>query len=435
MRDFRRATTSAVRALAIVAAALSASANAQAPLVNDGVPDPTFSADGAQIVAGPPGTDGALAVAVAPNFYWMAGVSNNGSGPFMAQAQLLRDTGVPVVFGTDGHLVTNLRGRGYPSSYVDSQGRLVVVLPDTPSAVARFLPSGALDTSFSGDGLWFPPSGERVRDVAPGQNGTVWVSQQHADFVNAELLQLLANGTPSSFQPLGGVDEGVTRLGFTATGYGRLHVAADFSVWWSVQGPNNGLRHYFVRLTPSGVKDTTYSGDGVAELPAGCGIADLGTGYASFAVLPGNTAVARVNNPGGAGVYAVAALPDGTPGPIRCDAETGPLATTYEIAARDSARFFGAGEICTPQTCSAALRRFLVQPNGAIVDDPAFDVNATLASFPTLDGTTPSSFALDLLVDQGKPVLVGSVRRTGTDSGMLVLRYGGNNFVFDNGFE
>ena len=413
---------------------LIGSSAAQAPLVNDFVPDSTFSADGAQLVSSPGNaSDGALTLVRATNYYWMAGSTIAGNQT-VSQAQLLADFGVPVVFGTNGHLVTGLAGGAYPSSFLDSQGRLVTVVVQ-PFGVARFLASGALDTSFSGDGTWYPDGGELVHDVALGPNDSVWVTLRLPQFVNAVLMQLQSNGTPSSYVAHGALGN-PNRLGFTAFGYSRLHRNADGSFWWTPHGTSaEGLRQYVVRFTPTGEVDTSYAGDGIAVLPYGCGLTGFNTGYTSMTVLPGNTVVVRSDNPGAPGAWMVAARPDGTPGPARCEPESGVLTSTYELAGRDATRFFGAGDLCDGDRCAAVLRRFLVQPDGSIVDDPAFDQSSATRSFATTDGSRQSAFAFDVIVDQGKPVLVGVVRRSATDNDMLVLRFGGNNFVFDNGFE
>jgi uncharacterized delta-60 repeat protein len=90
-------------------------------------------------------------------------VAGLGGGGGFALARYRRNGSLDRTFGSDGEVVTDL-GR-YDAAYavaIDSQRRIVVAgsvrLPDPPVdnfafALARYMPDGSLDPSFSGDGM------------------------------------------------------------------------------------------------------------------------------------------------------------------------------------------------------------------------------------------------------------------------------------------
>jgi hypothetical protein len=395
---------------------------------NDFEPDPAFGSGGRTSIGSlGPVRDDATGVVASAGEYRLTGVTNSG-GATVSSARL-DAAGQPVLsFGTQGFLITGASGTAMlGTGIVDSQGRSLVATFN-PAGVARFLPTGGLDVTFAGDGTWNPTDQSAVYDLALGPGDSVWVSKSLDIYANAELLQLSSSGVPTGY-----VSPDAGALGFIPFGYARLHREADGSFWWAARGTGDPFAQVIMRFTAAGALDPSYSGDGIARATVDCIAGDIARRYQSLAVLPGGMAIVRGDH--AAGSYAVAVFPDGTAGAARCEDADGTIATTLEITARDASRFVAAGTHCRDDgACGALLRQFVVQPDGTISDDPPADVDAATQFFPTSDASTPSAAGGDVMLDAGRPVLVGSANKTATDSDFFAIRLVATT-IFADGFE
>ena len=406
-------------AMGCVAMAIAASiAASDEPLENDAVVDRVFGTNGrATFAAGGLVNYGHRVVPVAGG-YWVVGATAEDSLaiPRVALSRLASN-GTPVMgFGTGGHRTTDVAGQPFGDAFVDSAGRLVVAVRAADrDVVVRFLANGDTDPTFACCAL----GNARAFDIAAAPGDGVYVSRQsQPPFVNSELIRLASTGAlDPGFAPLGEM-----ALAPRVPLLGNLHRDEQGRIWWAPFDGNapGGTAQAVVRLTAAGALDAGYRDGGVAVLHRPCGSPFAGTRH--FTVLPGGIAVVAINAPPTSS--AMAALPDGSAGPLRCDDSNGSIATVADLAPRDASRFFAAS--CDANGCLPALRRYRVEASGAVVDDPAFDAEATTQ---VLDGTLAG-----IVVDGGKPLTVGSDRSQAQEH-VLVVRYGGSNALFKHGYE
>lgn len=172
---------------------------------------------------------------------------------------------------------------------VDRQGRAVVVgsadlAVGAEIAVARVLPSGALDPAFSGDGkltLAFGLDPETPydfgEDVAVDRFGRIVVAARVSVPGGTEvgLVRLLADGTPDASFGTGGYRH-FSILAAADVGYDRIRIAL-------LPPPSDGLLVaggfdpagadagdlFVVALTPGGAFDESFDGDGKATIDVG----------------------------------------------------------------------------------------------------------------------------------------------------------------------
>jgi uncharacterized delta-60 repeat protein len=160
--------------------------------------------------------DQANAVAVQPGGkVVVAGVVNNGgSNTDFAVARYNADGSLDASFGTGGKAKTDLLGTGASdtanSVALDSQGRIVAggyarVGGDDDFAVARYLPSGALDTTFNAVGTRPGVPGTATYDVTPFAGDT---DRANAVAIDAQGRIVLAGSSDTG----GGADFALARL-------------------------------------------------------------------------------------------------------------------------------------------------------------------------------------------------------------------------------
>jgi uncharacterized delta-60 repeat protein len=432
-----------LRTLVFCAAGFSASATLAVAPEDEAVGDPTFGSAGKVIFdTGSMVADGGSIVIRDNMEYVVVGVSQVAPEPASPVLTISRisTSGTPSAsFGTGGHVVTSVGGIALSSAYLDLQGRLVVAVRglDGPDRIARFTAAGALDPGFDGDGWWKSPGDEVIWDIAYADGDGVWVSKQKATGMpEAELIRLTSTGAVDATFP----SFGSAQLApYAPTLWAALTRDALGRLWWASTTITTSQisGQLVVRLTAAGALDTSYSGDGIAALSSPrCS----NTLYAreQMIVTANGTAVVLHDERYGGGSMASArsVAPDGTGGPLRCDQFDGSLLTNEGYAVRDNASFFAASTFCTgAAACGPTLRRYLVQGNGAIVDDPAFDVASATRIFATGSAAAPVGTASGVIDDQGKPVIVGYAQRTATGNDIALARYGGTGLVFRDGFE
>jgi uncharacterized delta-60 repeat protein len=214
------------------------------------------------------------------------GSYKRGRGSFVAVARYLPNGALDRSFSGDGKVETDFPdveeafGRGLA---FDSRGRIVVGgTGDSGFAIARYTPGGGLDPAFSGDGML-------TGSLGAGDGGyCVGVAVDHSDRI------VMAGGTPEGngsdfalarLRPNGAFDRSFSGDGKVLTSFGRQWnnargVAIDHShriVAVGATYAGNGPSAFAIaRYTPAGRLDSSFSGDGKVTTS----IAPLSTAYA-----------------------------------------------------------------------------------------------------------------------------------------------------------
>jgi uncharacterized delta-60 repeat protein len=234
----------------------------------DGAPDRSFGDDGV-VTTEFPGGASAYAVALQPDGRIVAAGEANGR---FALARYLPDGRLDDSFSGDGRAVTDLSG------YIDA----LAVQPDgrvvgaglgigAGFALARFNPDGSLDDSFSGDGklLLHLRGGGLARGLALAPDGGIVVAGSSSDAGpppddRIAVARLKPDGTPD---PLFSGD-GILTARYAPNGDGARDVivqpdgrivTAGFG-FVPVQGGDERAKFELVRFMPDGKLDPTFSG-------------------------------------------------------------------------------------------------------------------------------------------------------------------------------
>jgi uncharacterized delta-60 repeat protein len=249
--------------------------------------DQSFSGDGKRLQSfnNDGSFDAANDMAIQPNGrIVVAGVSDQGgtpgSGQDFAIARYMPDGSLDQSFSGDGKRLQSFNnGAGTDVARgvaIQPDGRIVVAgfsdqgSPDHDIAVARYMPDGSLDQSFSGDGkrlITFSPGNDQAYDVALQPNGRIVV----AGFSNPTtvgdfaIARLTAGGQlDDSFSQDGkrvqSFDNGAfddEARAIAIQGDGRILVAGE-----SQQGGTTAIDFAIARYKSNGQLDTSFSGDG-----------------------------------------------------------------------------------------------------------------------------------------------------------------------------
>jgi uncharacterized delta-60 repeat protein len=209
----------------------------------------------------------------------------------MEQAVPLGDPGdLDTTFGTGGKVTTHIgAGNDYGGAVVravvvDAQGRIVVVGQETVDgdyggAVARYTPSGKLDTSFSSNGIAVTPLDE-TWGVAVDSTGRIVVAGSsyrvgHDDFA---VVRYTSAGVLDTTFGTGGIV--TTDIGSgTEAGYGVV-VDSQGRIVVAGESQNDSDNDFaVVRYTSAGDLDTTFGTGGKVTTAIGDG-SDIGFGVA-----------------------------------------------------------------------------------------------------------------------------------------------------------
>jgi uncharacterized delta-60 repeat protein len=253
---------------------------ATAALAAAGQLDTSFSGDGKQTTSFGVDQDQAYGIAIQPNGrIVVVGLMEKPSGADFAVARYMPGGGLDASFSGDGRQTIALLPQGLDNAEavaIQGNGRIVVVgssdqnATGTDFAVARMMPNGDPDTGFSGDGQRLIGFGNGIRtdeakDVAIQPNGRIviaGVSDQAATSDDFAIARLMPNGNlDNSFSGDGrrtlsfgpDSDQGD---GLALQPNGRI-VVAGFSE------PGGGAEADFAvaRFLSNGSPDTSFSGD------------------------------------------------------------------------------------------------------------------------------------------------------------------------------
>jgi uncharacterized delta-60 repeat protein len=254
-------------------------------LANAGALDTSFSSDGKRIQSFNNGTDPDQAFGVAvdsQNRVVVVGSSDQtgASGIDFAIARYTTSGSLDASFSSDGKRVQSFGNGGGEDEArgvaIDSQNRIVVVgssdQPNRDFAIARYTSSGALDTSFSGDG-------KRLQNFGTSTDSGFGVAIDSQDRVVVAGTSYQGTGTTidfaiARFDTGGALDTSFSGDGkrvqsfsngdFPDEAYGVAVDSQDRVIagGYSSQTGGNGWDFAIARYTSSGALDTSFSGDG-----------------------------------------------------------------------------------------------------------------------------------------------------------------------------
>jgi uncharacterized delta-60 repeat protein len=174
----------------------------------------------------------------------------------------LPDGTLDTSFGAGGKLL--VRACQFTTMAMRPDGGLVIA---GPKAVCVLTADGGPDTSFSGDGIL--PTDTAIADVAVGQSGSIYLltGPPAPNFATSEdivVIKLLPDGTPDpSFSGDGSVQTDVGGLDQSE----QIVVEPDERVVVSAFVETNRAYIAFLRYSPDGTLDPSWSGDGIAQIP------------------------------------------------------------------------------------------------------------------------------------------------------------------------
>ena len=248
----------------------------------DGSPDTDFSDDGRALTDLGSSSEAALDVALqSDGKIVVAGYS----GADIALARYHPDGTLDTGFGDDGLLISNLIIDLGPSSdaaaslAIQPDGRIVVggssdarVEGAGEFAVARYLPDGAIDTSFSDDGFQITPGAGAISDIALRPDGTiVAVGTVPEASIGRTVVQLVRYTSAGEHDPafadagverapLPGADGDVRGEALAIHANGKILVAGTATTTIPAVGQRDAFA--LIRYDADGALDSTFSDNG-----------------------------------------------------------------------------------------------------------------------------------------------------------------------------
>lgn len=249
-------------------------------LLANGQPDSTFAIGGKRVIGHPQWPQGVVSVSAAAvqrdGKFLFAGSCRQcpaggevNSNPFVAR--LLANGKLDTSFGSDGWVVGPWVAPFMPDEHdgvlqlaADPSGRILALVKSYdisgPVQVVRLLASGALDPSWSGDGvavLAFDPVYDALALGLDPASGAVYSAFQGADAVR--IRRLLPNGaTDTNFAYFGTLTlaEDVRVADLLVDASGKLLAVGDA----------DQERFWLARILANGTPDSSWSGDGFNEI-------------------------------------------------------------------------------------------------------------------------------------------------------------------------
>ncbi len=344
----------------------------------NGTLDTTFDGDGKVTTPIGSGEDYGWAVALqSDGKIILGGYSFNGSNEDLALVRYNSNGSLDTTFGAGGKVVTPVgTGRDEIRGIaIQPDGKIVVsgfaTSASSDFVVARYNANGTLDASFNGTGtntLSFGVTFEESFDVALQSDGkivTVGIAYNGSNYDMA-IARLNANGTlDTSFD---GDGKRILAIGIGTESGRSVAIQNDGKI--VVGGYNyNGSNDDFVvvRLTSSGALDSTFDGDGIANVPIL--VSDLG----------------------------------------------------FDMALQPDGKIVMAGAISNGSGYDYGLMR--LNTNGSL--DNSFDDNGFLS---TAIGTG-DDYALSIAMQGSSKIVVAGTSRVGSNDDFSVARYTMNNTI------
>jgi len=346
-------------------------------------------------------------------------------------------------FGTGGIAATTVGGSAVASAMaIDAEGRLIVVgdaqVSDADMAVVRYLPSGAPDPAFSGDGVLtidYPAvaSSEGANAVALDAQGRILIAGyvQTTNVADIALIRLNTDGSvDSTFGPPG--SSGFVRQDLYGNEENASAVALDAQGRILTVGTSEiaGDQDFVAaRFDSNGILDTTFGSAGRSSVDLTAAGGDFDTaramsidgqgrillgGEADPAAANSQFALARLN---GDGSPDTSFGPPATPG--RVTTTIGSASFISAVALDPENRIVVAGGAEDGAVFQFALARY--SSDGSL--DGAFSGDGSvLTSF----STDPNDFqsASDLVIDsRGQIVAAGTIEGAMNERDLALARY------------
>lgn len=188
---------------------------------------------------------------------------------------VLATAGDPVgTFGTDGVRREPSIGT-FAGMAVQPDGKIVVARNTAGGhvVVSRLKASGAVDSSFAGDGtLELSPERDQMQGIALALDGTriVLLAQDRAFGIDLQTAVVRITGAGALDRSFGGGDGRVLFAGSVADREAQaLDVMDDHRIVVLVNDAEGATAPFVHRLLPSGAPDTDFGGDGEARVPVG----------------------------------------------------------------------------------------------------------------------------------------------------------------------
>ncbi|HWE05039.1 MAG TPA: SdrD B-like domain-containing protein [Tepidisphaeraceae bacterium] len=247
--------------------------------------DPTYGTNGEVFTDFNGGDDIAVAAALqSDGKVVVAGISNySGNDNDFVLARYTTTGALDTTFGANGRVITNLSSVGGAEAtamIIDSQGRILVLgtLGDPSNAnrftIARYLPSGALDTTFGKGGIAVMKAGPAINSasaLAIQPDGKIVVAGGSAD----------DNFYATRLTSTGALDTTFGTAGFTEVNFfnGSSAVAVDIVAGGKILlggtgfygGSSDSGAFDFSRLNSNGTLDTTFISNGIYAQSVGNG--------------------------------------------------------------------------------------------------------------------------------------------------------------------
>ena len=226
--------------------------------------DKTFSGDGkATFKWG--ALSRATAIIVLPNGkLLLGGFSGPEGGNF--QAARMNPTGaLDTSFGTGGKATVDFGGDDFCLALArQSNGRILLAGRSTTegAVIARLRPNGALDPDFAGDGKLTLPGGGTLNAVMVQPDGKIVVAGNVGGLQKMTVTRLNPNGSPDTTFAGDGTAEIDIGPMIDQAGDALLQADGKVVVAGSVQGGGIGV----ARLNPNGAPDTTFGAAGKANV-------------------------------------------------------------------------------------------------------------------------------------------------------------------------
>ena len=421
----------ALVAALVVSLVLSAEAIAAA-----GDLDPTFSGDGKQTTDfGGSGTEGANGVAIQGDGKVVAVGSTYGPGGRFALARYDANGSLDPTFSGDGKQTTDFGAQyGAKAVAIQPDGKIVAVGRASGGgfAIARYKPDGSLDPSFSGDGKQTANVGSGEANavaiqangkiVVAGSGGQIGLRSTH--FVLARLNPGGALDTSFSGDGIQDIDFGGPRLHEEARGVAVQGDGKVIAAGWA------GTRADFAiaRVNPNGSLDRSFSGDGKQTTDFLSGNDDFANGVA----LQGNGKIVAAGSTSGADIrWALArynangTLDTSFSGDGKQTTDFGDAASAHAVTVQDDGKIVAAGTRSPTQAncCDRRLRDFaLARYNTDGTLDPSFGGDGRQT---TNFGDQDEANGVALQAD-GKVVAAGIRFATDGSSDFALARYLGS---------
>jgi uncharacterized delta-60 repeat protein len=260
----------------------------------DGTPDDTFGTDGEVLTDFGGHVDAATSVALQPDGkivvagYTAQTDSEDAPATDFAVARYDPDGTLDPTFSGDGKQTTDLAGIDIANGLaIQANGKIVIGgSADGDLAAARYMPNGAPDASFSGDGVtragFIDPNGLGGQAVALQPNGRIVVAGgQNGEFT---LARFSAHG--SLDQSFSG--DGTVVADFPHSQFYLRPAAYDVIVQGDriLAAGNADGEFALARFLPNGALDRSFSGDGMVTTEFGTDATDFNTDDWALAIVP-----------------------------------------------------------------------------------------------------------------------------------------------------